>query len=315
MRRTLRELREPVLDDSPKNLDYPASPMAAPYHLRGTQFFTDPHFRLRVMRQPQHHTSDRQHTHDFSELVVILDGRGQHEVGREVYDISAGDVFVLLGTASHCYPVAKDLSLINILYDPANLRLPRADLGTLPGYHALFEVEPRFRQQQRFQNRLKLDLEQLAQLAKLIAELEDELKSRRPGARFVATAHFMRIIAFVARAYSKLPVEEQRPVNQLSKVLGFMEQHYAEPLNVADLARVAHLSETSLFRLFRQVLDRSPIDYLLHLRVQKAAQMLRRESLRIKEASEAVGFNDSNYFTRQFTKIMGVSPREYQRRQ
>jgi len=282
-------------------------------HLTGRKHFPDPHFRLEVMRVPQHGPSQHQHTHDFAELVVILGGHGQHQVGREVYDISAGDVFVLLGNASHCYPATKDLLLINILYDPANLRLPRADLGTLPGYHALFEVEPRFQQRQRFQNRLKLDMDQLGQLAKLIAELEGELRSKHPGSRFLATAHFMRIVAFVARAYSKLPVEERRPVTQLSKVLGYMERHYADPLTVGDLACVAHLSETSLFRLFRQILGRSPIDYLIRLRIQRATHLLRREPLRIKEVSEAVGFTDSNYFTRQFCKVMDVSPREYQR--
>jgi AraC family L-rhamnose operon transcriptional activator RhaR/AraC family L-rhamnose operon regulatory protein RhaS len=265
------------------------------------------------MRLPQHGASREQHTHDFSELVVILAGHGRHEVGREIYDISAGDVFVLLGDASHCYPEVKNLSLINILYDPATLRFPRADLGALPGYHALFEVEPRLRQRQRFQNRLKLTMAELGQLAKLIADLEAELRSKSPGSRFLATAHLMRIIGFLSRAYSQIPVTQRRPVTQLSELLGYMEQHCAEPLTIGDLARAAHMSETSLFRQFRQIMDRSPIDYLIRLRIHKAAQLLRREQMRVKEASQAVGFTDSNYFTRQFRKVMGVSPREYQR--
>lgn len=283
-------------------------------HLRGADYFTDPHFRLHVMRLPQHGASREQHTHDFAELVVILAGHGRHEVGREVYDISAGDVFVLQGDVSHCYPAVKELSLINILYDPTTLRFPRADLGALPGYHALFEVEPRLRKRQRFQNRLKLGMADLGQLAKLIADLEAELRARSPGSRFLATAHLMRIIGFLARAYSQMPATHRRPVAPLSDVLGFMEQHFAEPLTIGDLARAARMSETSLFRQFRQIMDRSPIDYLIRLRIQKAAQLLRREQLRVKEASEAVGFTDSNYFTRQFGKVMGVSPRAYRQR-
>ena len=287
-------------------------PTQAVRHLKARQHLPDPHFRLRVMRVPQHGASRDQHTHDFEELVVILDGHGKHQVGREVYDITAGDVFVLLGDVSHCYPEVKNLSLINILYDPANLRFPRADLGALPGYHALFEVEPRLRGRQRFQNRLKLGMDELGRLAKLIAELETELRAKAPGSRFVATAHFMQIVAFLARAYSKLPVTTRRPVTQISELLGYLERHFAEPLTIEDLMRVAHMSQTSLFRLFRQIMGRSPIDYLIRLRIQRAAQLLRREPLRIKEASEAVGFTDSNYFTRQFRKVMGVSPREYQ---
>ncbi|MEI6082745.1 MAG: AraC family transcriptional regulator [Verrucomicrobiota bacterium] len=283
-------------------------------HLRGADLFSDRHFRLHVMRLPQHGASREQHTHDFNELVVILAGHGQHEVGREVYDISAGDVFALLGDASHCYPEVKNLSLINILYDPATLRFPRADLGAVPGYHALFEVEPRLRQRQRFQNRLKLNMTELGQLAKLIADLEAELRAKTPGSRFLATAHLMRIIGFLARAYSQIPVTQRRPVTQLSELLGYMEQHFTEPLTIGNLARAAHMSETSLFRQFRQVMGRSPIDYLIRLRIHKAAQLLRREQMRVKEASAAVGFTDSNYFTRQFAKVMSVSPREYQRR-
>ena len=56
------------------------------------------------------------------------------------------------------------------------------------------------------------------------------------------------------------------------------------------------------------------MDYLIRLRISKAAQILRREPLRIKEVSEAVGFRDSNYFSRQFRQVMGVSPRAYRLR-
>jgi AraC-like DNA-binding protein/quercetin dioxygenase-like cupin family protein len=310
---TIPEVMGGVLDNPAKYLDDPAMPETVVHHLKNAVHFPDPHFRLRVMRVPQHGASRDQHTHDFEELVVVLDGQGKHQVGREIYDISAGDVFVLLGDVSHCYPETKQLSLINILYDPGNLRLPRADLGALPGYQALFEVEPRLRQRRRFQNRLKLDMEQLGQLMKLIAEMESELRSKAAGARYVATAHFMRIVAFLSRAYSRMPVGEQKPVSQISELLGYMERHYAEPLAIADLARVAGMSETSLYRTFRQIMGRSPIDYLIRLRVDRAAQLLRREALRIKEVSEAVGFTDSNYFSRQFHQVMGSSPREYQR--
>jgi transcriptional regulator GlxA family with amidase domain len=68
-----------------------------------------------------------------------------------------------------------------------------------------------------------------------------------------------------------------------------------------------------LFRIFRQIMGRSPIDYLIRLRIHKAAQLLRREPMRVKEVSAAVGFTDSNYFTRQFRNVMGASPREYRR--
>jgi AraC-like DNA-binding protein/quercetin dioxygenase-like cupin family protein len=302
-----------VLDDIAKNLDDPAMPSNRIPQFKAVKVFPDPRFRLHVMRIESHHVSTP-HTHDFEELVVILGGRAKHQVGSEVYDISAGDVFVMLGGMNHCYPEAQNLSLINLLYDTSNLRLPHADLGALPGYHALFQVEPRLRQSRRFKNRLKLDMDELGHLAVLIGELEAELRSKTAGSHFLATAHFMRIFGWLARAYTRIPVAQKRPLDQISRLLGHLERHYAEPLTVDDLTKVARTSPSSLFRLFRHVMGRSPVDYLIRLRISKAAQILRREPTRISEVSEAVGFSDSNYFSRQFHQVMGVSPREYRRR-
>ncbi len=90
--------------------------------LKAANLFPDSRFRLHVMRIEKHQVTKMPHTHDFEELVVIVGGSGKHQVGREVYDISAGDVFVMLGGMHHCYPEAHNLSLINLLYDTANLR-------------------------------------------------------------------------------------------------------------------------------------------------------------------------------------------------
>lgn len=287
--------------------------MAKIRRLQPGQVFPDPQCRLRVMRAPAHAAMLELHSHSFEELVIILDGRATHQVGNESYQIAAGDVFVLLAGMTHCYPEVHQLSLINVLYDPAHLRLPLADLGTLPGYHALFRVEPTLRRHQHYNNRLKLTLEELGRLAGMVAELEHETRQHAPGYRFMATMHFMEITGFLSRCYNRIPSREIRPVTQISDLLSYMEQHYREPLSVEDLLGVAHMSQSSLFRTFRQIMGRSPMDYLIHLRIGKAAQLLQRSPMRIREISDAVGFSDSNYFTRQFRSITGVSPREYRR--
>lgn len=275
--------------------------------------FDDPQFRLAVMRIPQHAPMAEQHSHDFDELVVILHGTGKHEVGQETYDLEAGDVFVLLGDMTHRYAATKDLSLVNLLYDPRQLGMRRGDLGAMSGYHALFQIEPRIRRRQRFKNRLRLGMDELGRLAGLITEMEEEISRHAPGWQFATATCFMRIILFLSRSYSKIPAEEPRPVSQISEVLGFMEAHYAQALTVGDLARAAHMSETSLFRNFQRVLNRTPIEHLIHLRISKARAMLGRADLSITQIASHVGFADSNYFSRQFRALAGISPREYRR--
>ena len=279
--------------------------------------FTGAAYPLRVMRCPRHAASYTQHAHDFTELVVIVEGSGKHKVEDSVYRIEAGDVFVILGDMRHCYPGVDGegcLSLINLLYDPQQLAFPLADVVGLSGYHALFELEPTLRRQGKFQNRLRLSVEQLAQALKLIAEMEEELISANEGRHFLAIAHLMRLIGFLSRCYSQLDFDEVRPVEQISKLLSYMEKNYSRPLTVSDLMGVAHMSQTSLMRVFSQLMGHSPIEHLIRLRVDKARQLLRRTDMSVTEVAQNVGFCDGNYLARQFRSVAGVSPREYRGR-
>ena len=285
--------------------------MSEPRTLSSSGVFAGALLPLRVMRIPAHGSGPVQHRHEFSELVVILGGSGKHRVGGEVYRIETGDVFVILGDTSHGYPEAEDLYLVNILYDPVRLGLPLADIGGLAGYHALFELEPKLRRNQRFRNRLRLSADQLAHVTQLIAELEEELNGERHGRYYLATAHLMRLIGYLSRAYAQIEEDEVRPVTQISKLLGHLERHCREPLRIGDLTRIAGMSQTSLMRHFGQVMGHSPIEHLIQLRIGAAKKLLRQTDLPITSIALEVGFCDGNYLARQFRRVVGVSPREY----
>jgi AraC-like DNA-binding protein len=253
------------------------------------------------------------HAHEFNELVVIASGRGRHLVKDGSYPIEAGDVFVIRGDTEHGYADTEKMSLFNILFSPRRLKLPIADIGNIPGYHALFRIEPRLRGQTGFGNRFRLSMEQLAETERLIAVLQDELDARRPGYRFLSTAHLMNLIAYVCRCCSQVQTSEQRPLMQMGRVLSFMEENYHETVTVRRLTEVAGMSASSLMRLFRKSMGRSPVDYLIRLRVSKACDLLHRSEMRITEVAYECGFSDSNYFSRQFRRVMGRSPREFRR--
>jgi len=124
----------------------------------------------------------------------------------------------------------------------------------------------------------------------------------------------MHLIGFVSRCYSHPDRSAERPFLRLGEVLSYIELHYRQPITVAQLTRIAHMSESSLMRQFRRVLSRSPIEHVIRVRVLKAAEQLQRGDVRVTEAAFACGFTDSNYFSRQFRRVMGTSPREYRTR-
>ena len=70
---------------------------------------------------------------------------------------------------------------------------------------------------------------------------------------------------------------------------------------------------SSLLRHFKQINGSSPKEYLIGLRINYACELLDSTQLSIGEIAFKSGFNDSNYFTRQFRRVTGRSPRDYRR--
>lgn len=267
---------------------------------------------LIVNRQPNQGPIDL-HSHAFTELVVILDGTSIHFSGEDAYPIKAGDCFVVEG--AHGYKRSRDLSLVNILFIPERLPLPWSEARKLPGYHAFFALEPQYRKLHNFRSRLTFSPSSLAQIKQLIDELEVELKLKRPGFEIMAMSHFMQLIGTISRAYARMQGVFYSGLQGLSEVISHIERNYAEPIRIADLVKMSSLSETRLLKDFHRATHYSPIDYLIRLRIQHAAVLLRQTGLSITEIAYRVGFNDSNYFTRQFQKTMHISPREYRKKQ
>ncbi len=255
------------------------------------------------------------HSHEFHELVMILSGRGRHVTAEGEYEITAGEVFMIRGALAHGYKQSDRMHLVNILFDPRLLRLPMFYLDDLPGYHAFFLVEPKLRRHAQFRHSLRLPPAELAEAAAIVARLEHELSRKPAGYRFMACAHFMQLVAFLARGYFRTAANDGEgwSLQKVSEVLSYIDSRYRERITVAMLAKVAGMSESTLTRTFHKVMGRPPLDHVIRVRIGRARELLRRRGARVTETAFACGFNDGNYFSRQFRKVTGMGPRVYQR--
>jgi AraC-like DNA-binding protein len=265
-----------------------------------------------VVTRMRHHGPTTLHNHDFTELVIIIGGRGEHFSSDASYPVIAGDAFVV--TEAHGYRNTEDLDLVNILFDQKSLSLPLEEARKLPGYHAFFALEPRYRKKHGFRSILHLTMRELAMVSGLVAELEAELRRRSSGFEFMAKTLLMQLIGRLSRAYEGMRAVETGPLIRLGTVLSHLEKHYADPIRLADLSRIARLSTSSLQRSFRAITGHAPIEYLIRLRLLRACELLRAGEMNVTETAYKVGFSDSNYFSRQFSRVMECSPREYAQR-
>lgn len=275
--------------------------------------FADPAFPIAV-RAP-HRMRDAvfdRHHHDFCELTVILAGSGTHVTEHSEWSVTAGDVFVTLPGQVHGYRDAAGMVRQIVCYGHEVLLAPEAAaLRALPGYRALFDLEPQRPAQVRGSGRLRLADAELARLAGLLSQMVSEQESAEAGAATMLRALFLQTVVLCSRAFDADDTPAGRGLVRVARVLAWIEQHLAEPITLADLAQVAGVSAPHLRRLFRSAVGSSPQAAVLGARLRRAADLLTTSDESITAIAFHVGFNDSNYFARQFRQVMGTSPSDW----
>lgn len=313
----LQELGRVLREPPPKTNGAFVEPIQA----LGTHYFGNAGYpiALRVIHEEPrpHHEYDLTevlHCHDFAELVVVVRGNGIQHIEGTVYPVAAGDVFLLQGQQRHAFSKRNNLVLFNLMYDAQHLSLPKDELRRIPGYNALFVLEPSYRHRHNFTSRLHLERTSLAHAESMLHAMLEESTQQPIGYEAALFSHLLSLQIFLSREYSKIETTNGKALLRVGERIVLLERTYTQRWRLADLATAAHMSESSLLATFKEATGQSPIDYLIHLRIERAAQLLCHSTQSIAEIAFSVGFEDSNYFSRQFGKTMKLSPREYRRR-
>jgi AraC-like DNA-binding protein len=99
--------------------------------------------------------------------------------------------------------------------------------------------------------------------------------------------------------------------NRLAFVINYIQQNLDKNLTIKELSDKACMSESHFYRVFKNELDLSPIDFINNERVKLATELLKDPKKQIKEIYMECGFNSLSYFNRVFKRIELISPKEY----
>jgi AraC-like DNA-binding protein/mannose-6-phosphate isomerase-like protein (cupin superfamily) len=266
-----------------------------------------------VRRHPQ--TEYGLHRHDSNELVIVYEGSGEHYTPNTGYEVKKGDVFVVSGNQEHGYRNTKNLCLINILFEEERIFHPLDDIKDMPGYVALTRVEPKQRANDQFQSRLRLTDAEIKDCMKQVQHVESELSQQKPGWIGELSAELKKVLCFLARRYENRKGHSIYSVIKISEILIYIETHYHETISNARLEKYFEISGSTLLRMFKEATGHAPNEYLIKIRIKKAAELLSRSALTVSEAALRCGFNDNNYFTRIFKRDMGMTPLRWRKSQ
>jgi transcriptional regulator GlxA family with amidase domain len=100
---------------------------------------------------------------------------------------------------------------------------------------------------------------------------------------------------------------------RISDIIKAVTSNFQKSWKIEELAEIVNLSKSRFEELFKQETQLSPIQFVRHLRFEKAKELLETTHLTVKEIGFAVGINDQSGFVRDFKKKYGTSPTEYRK--
>jgi len=105
--------------------------------------------------------------------------------------------------------------------------------------------------------------------------------------------------------------KKQDTKDMVHETILYMRSGLNTQMTVNDMAVKNNLSASHFSSLFRKATGMSPLDYFIHLKLQKACLLLYTTDIKVKQVATAVGYDDPYYFSRLFKKYMNISPDQY----
>lgn len=97
----------------------------------------------------------------------------------------------------------------------------------------------------------------------------------------------------------------------IKKAVVYIENNYSRDIKVSDIASYIGLNRSYLSTIFKDKLKKSPKEFLINYRIEKACELMNRPNLSISEIARSVGYIDPLNFSKIFKKIKGSSPKKY----
>jgi len=234
-------------------------------------------------------------------LLYCTEGDGWFELQGAKTKVTANQLFILQKNKAHSYGCSanKTWTIYWIHFD-GQLAAFFAN-----GFEKPVPIEPGAAS--RINDRLKL-----------FEEIFQTLKNgfSKQNLEFCSTAliYFLGSLKFVS-SYRSATVSMVTTIDKevVEGAIHFMRENLHKKLTVNSIAKYVGLSASHFSAIFQAKTGFSPIAYFSHLKIQEACHYLDFTTMKINQISAKTGYNDALYFSRIFTKTMGMSPAAYRK--
>lgn len=238
---------------------------------------------------------------NYCMLIYCTDGKGWYKIDDKCYPVEKNQYVILPSGRPYTFG-ADDENPWTIYFIHFRGRLKDSFVTTpplpgqiLPGEHS------------RLQDRLKLFEEIYSCFS--MGYIKEYMA-------YSSMCLYLFLASFVyLEQYRHLTIPTHKGYPLSSRAIYYMQENIQQNLTLEQLSSYFKYSPSHFSMLFQRETGVSPINYFIRLKVQKACQYIELTNLKINEVALKLGFDEPAYFSRIFTKIMGITPSEYRRQE
>lgn len=253
------------------------------------------------------------HWHNVLEINYIKSGTGYYVINGKKFEFQQGDVLLINSNDLHCAYESKDLVMTVISFDSTwfihNLRFDP-------------ELFSPFREMgKHFSNLIPRDHPAMDKLRGLLLQLQEEHEQEKRSYTTMVHSLLLQFLAIVNRECRtpgperSEPSISERQLEKMRQVIMVMEENYAHPWTLEELASLVYLSPSRFSEIFKRAVGIPPLLYLIHIRLEQAVKLLEGGNMKVMDVALECGFRTLTNFNRLFKKHVGMTPKASQRHQ
>lgn len=260
------------------------------------------------------------HSHEFIELVFVVEGNADHVFEGKSYPIQTNDVFIINPGEVHTFIIKPGnyLEIINCLFLPALIQ--DSLLKELGVSHSMdfFYIHPFLDKDERFHHFVNLDGNYSPRFVSLLEGMIDEYKKGKSCYTTLIRMQLIELLILLSRIYSEMELNIDKSTiskNEsqilVQRISGYLTRNYNQKVSIPTLCKLFGISQRHLSRLFKQETGHTIVEVVHHLRIEKAKTLLLESNDKVIEVALTLGYDDPAFFSRLFSRIVGCSPGKY----
>lgn len=145
----------------------------------------------------------------------------------------------------------------------------------------------------------------------LYNQIIQELQLKRANYEELLRILLRHILLMINRFAKEDHTQGSDAFNEIERATHYFNENYNKDISIEQYAEEHLMSKNWFINCFKKIMKVTPMQYILRLRISTAKNLLESSTKNISEIADAIGYDNPLYFSRLFTKYVGVSPKEY----